>query len=67
MDLTKSQHELLEALKENKIMYHDWNGKSPTQFNLNTARVLDKNGLAKLTYIAEVGSTITHKLEFKEV
>lgn len=46
-------------------MYHDHTGKSPTQFNVNTAKALQRKGLVTLTYVAEVGSNIVFKLELK--
>lgn len=46
-------------------MYKDRYGRSETQFNLNSAKVLDKKGLAKLTDLTEFSTNTTHQLRIK--
>jgi hypothetical protein len=53
MKLTQNQIELLDQLKEKKVMEWCFNGNSPTQFNYKTAKALAKKGLVNLENVTK--------------
>jgi hypothetical protein len=53
MKLTNKQIELLDQLKEKKVMEWCFYGKSPTQFNIKTAQALHKKGLVNLENVTK--------------
>ena len=52
MKLSKKQTELIEQLKENKVMYWNFYRDSSTQFNIQTGEALERKGVVNLKFLS---------------